>query len=106
VGDARALCDRDVRTLTSLRDQIGPVDAIFHLAAIVSDWGATQEHVDITVHGTEQAIDLAIGWVRILSSPPASAPFASALAKVGWMRDSPVGVPSSPMSSSSRSRNA
>ena len=86
----------DVRTLTSLRDQIGPVDAIFHLAAIVSDWGATQDHVDITVHGTEQAIDLAIGWGAHFVVTTSVCSFASALAKGRLDEDSPVGVPSSP----------
>ena len=87
----------DVRTLASLREQIGPVDAIFHLAAVVGDWGAKQEHVDITVHGTEQAIDLAIGWGARL---PAHWPGA------GWMKTARSACHPRPMSSSSRSRSA
>lgn len=86
----------DVRTLASLREQIGPVDAIFHLAAVVGDWGAKQEHVDITVHGTEQAIDLAIGWGAHFVVTTSVCAYASALAKGRLDEDSPVGLPSSP----------
>jgi nucleoside-diphosphate-sugar epimerase len=86
----------DVRRLASLRAQIGPVDAIFHLAAVVSDWGAKQEHVDITVHGTEQAIDLAIDWGAHFVVTTSVCAFASSLAKGRLDEDSPVGVPSSP----------
>lgn len=50
----------DVRHLMSVAEDIGGGDTIFHLAAVVSDWGARQEHVEITVHGTQQAIELAL----------------------------------------------
>lgn len=50
----------DIRKLAFLEPQIGDIDTVFHLAAIVSDWGATSEHVDITVNGTRQAIALAL----------------------------------------------
>ena len=86
----------DVRTLTALRDEIGPVDALFHLAAVVSDWGAQQTHVDITVHGTEQAIELALGWGAHFVVTTSVCAFASALARGRLDEESPVGVPSSP----------
>ncbi len=85
----------DVRRLLELREQIGPVDAIFHLAAIVSDWGSTQSHVDVTVKGTEHAIDLAIGWDAHFVVTTSICAFASALAKGPLNEDSPVGVASS-----------
>ncbi|TKB46320.1 NAD-dependent epimerase/dehydratase family protein [Thalassotalea mangrovi] len=50
----------DVRNLVEISRHIEPIDTLFHLAAIVSDWGGRDEHVDITVHGTEQAIKLAL----------------------------------------------
>ncbi|MFY8274255.1 NAD-dependent epimerase/dehydratase family protein [Pseudoalteromonas sp. SSDWG2] len=59
-GDTVRVVRGDVRTLTALSDEIGEFDTLFHLAAIVSDWGGKQEHVDITVHGTEQAIELSL----------------------------------------------
>ena len=86
----------DVRTLRSLRDDIGRVDVIFHLAAVVSDWGARQEHVEITVHGTEQAIELALEWKAHFVVTTSVCAFASALAKGRLDEDSPVGVPASP----------
>lgn len=86
----------DVRSLATLREEIGPVDAIFHLAAVVSDWGAQQEHVDITVNGTEQAIELALGWGAHFVVTTSVCAFASALAQGPLDEDSPLGVPSSP----------
>lgn len=86
----------DVRTLKSHAEEIGPVDCIFHLAAVVSDWGAQQTHVDITVHGTEQAIELALGWNAHFVVTTSVCAFASALAKGELTEESPVGVPSSP----------
>ncbi len=59
-GDKVKIIRGDIRRLMELADEIGEFDTLFHLAAIVSDWGAKQEHVDITVHGTEQAIALAL----------------------------------------------
>jgi len=86
----------DVRTLSTLAAEIGRVDAIFHLAAVVSDWGAQQTHVDITVHGTEQAIDLALAWDAHFVVTTSVCAFASALAQGHLDEDSPVGVPASP----------
>ncbi|MBF7729088.1 NAD-dependent epimerase/dehydratase family protein [Pseudomonas sp. N040] len=86
----------DVRTLAALGEQIGRVDALFHLAAVVSDWGAQQTHVDITVHGTEQAIELALGWDAHFVVTTSVCAFASALARGRLDEDSPLGVPSSP----------
>lgn len=86
----------DVRTLTGLAREIGRVDAIFHLAAVVSDWGAQQTHVDITVHGTEQAIELALGWDAHFVVTTSVCAFASSLAKGRLDENSPVGVPASP----------
>ncbi|WP_206483308.1 NAD-dependent epimerase/dehydratase family protein [Thalassotalea sp. G2M2-11] len=58
-GDKVRIVIGDVRKLVSMANEIGEFDTLFHLAAIVSDWGAKQDHIDITVHGTEQAIKLA-----------------------------------------------
>ncbi|MCY1417472.1 Aurachin B dehydrogenase [compost metagenome] len=85
----------DVRHLVDLRDEVGKVDAIFHLAAVVSDWGSTQSHVDVTVKGTEQAIDLALGWGAHFVVTTSVCAFASALAKGRLSEESPVGKPSS-----------
>ncbi len=86
----------DVRQLTSLAEEIGPVDAIFHLAAVVSDWGAQQHHVDITVHGTEQAIELALQWNAHFVVTTSVCAYASALAKGELSEGMPVGTPASP----------
>ncbi|CAD5108422.1 NAD-dependent epimerase/dehydratase family protein [Zestomonas carbonaria] len=85
----------DVRRLVELRGEIGQVDAIFHLAAVVSDWGSTQSHVDVTVKGTEQAIELALGWGAHFVVTTSVCAFASALAKGRLDEDSPLGEPSS-----------
>ncbi|WP_226667590.1 NAD-dependent epimerase/dehydratase family protein [Microbulbifer aggregans] len=95
-GDQLRIVIGDVRTLTDLADEIGPVDAIFHLAAIVGDWGALQSHVDITVHGTEQAIDLAMRWRSHFVVTTSVCAYASALAKGKLDEESPVGEPCSP----------
>ncbi|WP_160154071.1 NAD(P)-dependent oxidoreductase [Microbulbifer sp. ALW1] len=95
-GDQLRMVIGDVRTLTSLAEEIGPVDAIFHLAAIVGDWGALQSHVDITVHGTEQAIDLAQRWDSHFVVTTSVCAYASALAKGKLDEESPLGKPCSP----------
>ncbi|MFU5460606.1 NAD-dependent epimerase/dehydratase family protein [Pseudomonas aeruginosa] len=82
----------DVRGLLALREQIGPVDAIFHLAAVVSDWGSTPSHVEVTVKGTEHAIELAIGWDAHFVVTTSICVFANALAKGALNEDSPIGV--------------
>lgn len=86
----------DVRQLASLADEIGAVDAIFHLAAVVSDWGAQQHHIDITVHGTEQAIALALQWDAHFVVTTSVCAYASVLAKGELSEDMPVGTPGSP----------
>lgn len=95
-GDQLRTVIGDVRTLTSLADEIGPVDAIFHLAAVVGDWGALQSHVDITVHGTEQAIDLALRWGSHFVVTTSVCAYASALAKGKLDEQTPLGKPCSP----------
>ena len=94
-GDRVRIVVGDVRRLLELREQIGPVDAIFHLAAVVSDWGSTQSHVEVTVKGTEHAIELALGWDAHFVVTTSVCAFASALAKGRLSEGSPVGVPSS-----------
>lgn len=95
-GDQLRTVTGDVRTLSSRADDIGPVDTIFHLAAVVGDWGALQSHVDITVRGTEQAIDLALQWGAHFVVTTSVCAFASALAKGRLDEESPVGKPCSP----------
>lgn len=86
----------DIRALGDLADEIGPTDAIFHLAAVVSDWGAQQTHVDITVKGTELAIDLALKHDAHFVVTTSICAYASALAQGTLSEDSPVGTPASP----------
>lgn len=86
----------DVRNLASLGDEIGRVDAVFHLAAVVSDWGSQQHHVDITVEGTRQAIDLACGWDAHFVVTTSVCAYASALGQGELTEDTPVGTPASP----------
>ncbi len=86
----------DVRQLSELAGQIGQVDALFHLAAVVSDWGAQQTHVDITVRGTEQAIELALSWDAHFIVTTSVCAYASSLAQGHIDEDSPLGIPSSP----------
>lgn len=95
-GDRVRCVIGDVRSLTSHAKEIGRVDCIFHLAAVVGDWGAQQTHIDITVHGTEQAIELAQAWDAHFVVTTSVCAFASALAKGELNEESPVGVPSSP----------
>lgn len=86
----------DVRTLTESAEDIGPFDTLFHLAAVVSDWGARQDHVDTTVHGTEQAIELALNCNAHFVVTTSVCAYASALAKGRITEDTPVGSPTSP----------
>ncbi|MDF3936610.1 NAD-dependent epimerase/dehydratase family protein [Pseudomonas citronellolis] len=94
-GDRVRVVTGDVRRLLELRERIGRVDAIFHLAAVVSDWGSTQSHVEVTVKGTEHAIDLALGWGAHFVVTTSVCAFASALAKGRLDEGSPIGEPSS-----------
>jgi len=59
-GGRVKLVEGDIRTLDTLKEKVGSFNLLFHLAAVVSDWGARQEHVDITVNGTRHAITLAL----------------------------------------------
>lgn len=95
-GERVRVVTGDVRELRGLGSEIGKVDVIFHLAAVVSDWGAQQTHVDITVGGTRQAIDLALDWDAHFVVTTSVCAYASALAKGALDEDSPVGRPTSP----------
>ena len=95
-GDSVRLVEGDVRTLSSLVDDIGEVDAVFHLAAVVSDWGSQQHHVDITVDGTRQAIELACVRDAHFVVTTSVCAYASALAQGELTEDMPVGTPASP----------
>jgi len=86
----------DVRTLTDSAKDIGPFDTLFHLAAVVSDWGAHQDHVDTTVHGTEQAIELALNCDAHFVVTTSVCAYASALARGHITENTPVGKPTSP----------
>lgn len=86
----------DVRQLRSLSKEIGKVDTIFHLAAVVSDWGAQQTHIDITVNGTEEAISLALEWRAHFVVTTSVCVYASNLAKGYLTEASTLGTPSSP----------
>jgi len=86
----------DVRQLRTMSKEIGKVDAIFHLAAVVSDWGAQQTHIDITVNGTEQAIDLAKKWGAHFIVTTSVCAYASELANGLLTESSATGEPSSP----------
>ncbi|WOX05159.1 NAD-dependent epimerase/dehydratase family protein [Microbulbifer pacificus] len=85
----------DVRKLEAVAEEIGEVDTIFHLAAVVSDWGSRQEHVDITVHGTEQAILLALKWNARFVVTTSIAAFASAMGGGKLSEATPRGIPAS-----------
>ena len=95
-GDQLRTVIGDVRTLASRADEIGRVDAVFHLAAMVSDWGALRSHVDITVRGTERAIDLALQWGAHFVVTTSVCAYASVLAKGRLDEESPLGEPCSP----------
>lgn len=95
-GDKVTVVTGDVRSLRTLKDDIGPVDVVFHLAAIVSDWGAREEHVAITVGGTEQAIELALAWDAHFIVTTSVCAYASSLATGDITEDTPVGKAASP----------
>ncbi|WP_226704173.1 NAD-dependent epimerase/dehydratase family protein [Microbulbifer elongatus] len=94
-GDRVRTVTGDVRKLDAVSEEIGAVDTIFHLAAVVSDWGSRQEHVDITVRGTEQAILLALKWDARFVVTTSIAAFASAMGSGRLDESTPRGVPSS-----------
>jgi len=85
----------DIRSLDKLAEEIGPTDVIFHLAAVVSDWGAQQTHVDITVKGTELAIELALKYDAHFVVTTSVCAYASSLAQGVLTEDDPVGTPAS-----------
>ena len=69
---------------------------IFHLAAVVSDWGTQDEHVATTVRGTEQAIELALEWDAHFIVTTSVCAYASNLASGDIPEDTPLGRPVSP----------
>lgn len=85
----------DIRSLDELADLIGPMDVIFHLAAMVGDWGARQTHVDITVRGTEKAIALALNNDAHFVVTSSVCAYGSALAKGALSEDDSLGTPAS-----------
>ncbi|ASD69525.1 NAD-dependent epimerase/dehydratase family protein [Pseudoalteromonas piscicida] len=85
----------DVRELVELDDDIGAFDTIFHLAAIVSDWGGKREHVDITVNGTKQAIELAVKNSARFVVTTSVAAFGSAMGSGFLDESTPCGKPAS-----------
>ena len=86
----------DVRHLLRMKDNLQPCDVIFHLAAVVGDWGAQQDHIDVTVNGTEQAIELALLWQSHFIVTTSVCAYASQLAKGKLNEQSLLGTPSSP----------
>jgi nucleoside-diphosphate-sugar epimerase len=98
-GDSVRTVIGDVRNLASLEPEIGAVDIIFHLAAVVSDWGTQDEHVATTVRGTEQAIDLALQWDAHFIVTTSVCAYASNLASGDISEEKPVGKPASPYES-------
>ncbi|NND69147.1 MAG: NAD(P)-dependent oxidoreductase, partial [Halioglobus sp.] len=95
-GDAVRTVTGDIRSLLELKDDIGQVDVVFHLAAVVSDWGAQDEHVAITVGGTEQAIELALAWDAHFIVTTSVCAYASNLASGDITEETPIGSVSSP----------
>ncbi|WP_237056920.1 NAD-dependent epimerase/dehydratase family protein [Microbulbifer sediminum] len=86
----------DIRTLTALEARIGPVDAVFHLAALVSDWGPRKTHFDITVGGTAQAIELALRWNARFILASSICVWGDALSRGRLDENSPLGRPTAP----------
>jgi nucleoside-diphosphate-sugar epimerase len=86
----------DVRELVSLAKCLAPRDVIYHLAAVVSDWGAQQTHVDITVGGTREAIELALLWQARFVVTTSVCAYGDALAKGGVNEITPLGRATSP----------
>jgi nucleoside-diphosphate-sugar epimerase len=95
-GDSVRTVVGDVRNLVNLEPDIGRVDVIYHLAAVVSDWGTQEEHVATTVRGTEQAIALALQWDAHFIVTTSVCAYASKLAHGDLTEDEPVGTPASP----------
>ena len=95
-GDSVRTVVGDVRNLVNLEPDIGRVDVIYHLAAIVSDWGTQEEHVATTVRGTEQAIALALQWDAHFIVTTSVCAYASKLAHGDLTEDEPIGTPASP----------
>lgn len=89
------LVEGDIRRLESLLHDIGAFDVLFHLAAVVSDWGAREEHVDITVKGTEQAISLALKNDAHFIVTTSVCAYADALAKGEIDECTALGTPTS-----------
>ena len=94
-GEQVSIVIGDIRALKQATAALAPADCIFHLAAIVSDWGARQEHVDVTVGGTEQAIELALQWDAHFLVTTSVAAYASALAQGRLSESAELGKPSS-----------
>lgn len=89
------MVEGDIRTLDTLDDKIGSFNVLFHLVAVVSDWGQRQEHVDITVKGTEHAITLALKHQAHFIVTTSVCAYADALGKGRLTEQSPVGHASS-----------
>lgn len=85
----------DVRHLDKLSEEIGEFDTLFHLAAIVSDWGSKQHHFDITVTGTEQAIALALQYNAKFVVTTSVATFGATLGSGVLDENTPIGKPAS-----------
>ncbi|MCB1180156.1 MAG: NAD-dependent epimerase/dehydratase family protein, partial [Leptospiraceae bacterium] len=94
-GDRVQVVTGDIRELDKYSVQIGKFDTLFHLAAVVSDWGARQEHIDITVNGTKNAIQLALKNKAKFVVTTSIAAFASTLGSGRLDENSPLGKPSS-----------
>lgn len=93
-GRVRIL-EGDVRELGGLAPQVGEVEALFHLAAVVGDWGSRQAHVDVTVRGTEEAIELALQQDAHFVVTTSICAYGSALGRGRLCEDDPVGRPAS-----------
>ncbi|TNC79779.1 MAG: NAD-dependent dehydratase [Oleiphilus sp.] len=89
------IVEGDIRTLDQCSAEIGSFDVLYHLAAVVSDWGAKKDHVDVTVKGTEHAIDLALKSKAHFIVTTSVCAYANALAKGELNETSAVGKASS-----------
>ncbi len=85
----------DIRDITSKADEIGEHDIVFHLVAIVSGGGSKQDHVDVTVNGTKQVIELSLKWNARFVVTSSIAAFASSLGSGVLNEESPRGKPAS-----------
>lgn len=90
-GDEVKLVEGDIRNLNTLAETIGQFDVVFHLAAVVSDWGGLQEHIDITVTGTVHAIELTLKNNAHFIVTTSVCAYADALGKGSLTEDSPTG---------------